>query len=57
MSDFNQVLEAKDKLNHNPNLRGTDDFKATKSNNALIDLKPKGLWYTWTNGREGNQNV
>ena len=57
MGDFNQMFEAKDKLSHNTDLRGIEMFQQVISNSAFFDLKPNGLWYTWTNGREWYHNV
>ena len=57
MRDFNRIFEAMDKPSHNADLRGIEMFQEVISNSALFYLKPNGLCYTWTNGREGTQNV
>lgn len=51
--DFNQVMEAKDKLSINQSLDGAKDFQDAVNQCGLVDLVPSGNWFTWSNNREG----
>ncbi|XVF53652.1 hypothetical protein PTKIN_Ptkin05aG0115900 [Pterospermum kingtungense] len=56
--DFNQVLNMKDKLFFkNNSLKGANLFKDCLDTCNLSEMPSKGIHWTWTNNREGNDIV
>ena len=57
MGDFNQVLHPSRRLSSCSKILGAEAFLAAIQEGYLVDLKPVGKWFTWTNNREGLVNV
>ncbi|KAF7841337.1 ribonuclease H [Senna tora] len=57
LGDFNQVGTNIEKLSKCRNIPGSKDMTDTINDIGLIDLKSKGNWFTWTNGRQGDDSV
>ena len=54
LGDFNQILRPEDKYSSCSNLYKADAFQTTINRCGLLELKSYGLWFTWTNNRNGN---
>ncbi|KAF7802526.1 reverse transcriptase [Senna tora] len=57
IGDFNQVLWRSDKLSTCKSCKGAENFQDTLETVGLVELPNKGIHYTWTNNREGEEEV
>ncbi|KAF7804493.1 putative LRR receptor-like serine/threonine-protein kinase [Senna tora] len=57
MGDFNQLIHASEKLSKNTHLSGVENFVNIINSCNMIDLLPSGNWFTWCNGRNGDEAV
>ncbi|KAF7821258.1 reverse transcriptase [Senna tora] len=57
IGDFNQVLRPSETLSTNLNIPGAEDFENFPNDAGLINLHPQGNWFTWTNGRLGEDAI
>lgn len=57
IGDFNQVDSKHQKLGGNSKLLRAQDFINWKLNNNLFDIPYKGVSFTWTNNRQGNDLI
>ncbi|KAF7839244.1 reverse transcriptase [Senna tora] len=55
--DFNQVTSMNEKLSHCLIIPGSEALSETINNLGLIDIPTSGNWFTWTNGRHGDDLV
>lgn len=52
LGDFNQVIQAKDKLSKCSSSKGCAAFNSLLMDQGLFELNSLGGWYTWTNNRK-----
>ncbi|KAF7815045.1 ribonuclease H [Senna tora] len=57
MGDFNQVLTSSENLSRCTSLKEADQLRNLVDSTDLIDLQAQGNWYTWHNGRLGDEAV
>lgn len=58
IGDFNQIrASSKRWVLSNSLLRGTTDFNDFIFSHKLIDLPPKGVYFTWCNNHSGNEVI
>ncbi|KAF7815029.1 reverse transcriptase [Senna tora] len=57
IGDFNQVLWRSDKLSTCKSCKGAENFQDTLETVGLVELPNKGIHYTWTNNKEGDEEV
>ncbi|KAF7807126.1 putative ribonuclease H protein At1g65750 family [Senna tora] len=57
LGDFNQIINSKEKLSKNKDIRGGSLLVDSINYLGLIDLPTFGNWFTWTNGRQGDDLV
>lgn len=57
LGDFNQILEAKDKLSKCNTSKGTQAFNNLLMDKGLFEINTLGGWYTWTNNRRNHDVV
>ncbi|KAF7821714.1 reverse transcriptase [Senna tora] len=52
-----EVLSNNEEMSRNQNIPGAVEFRQFVDSNNLIDIHPKGVWFTWTNGRKDDAAV
>ncbi|KAF7814696.1 ribonuclease H [Senna tora] len=57
IGDFNQIINNREKLSKNQKIRGSSRLVDSINSLGLIDLPTTGNWFTWTNGRQGDDLV
>lgn len=57
IGDFNQILNAKDKLSRCATSKGAEAFNSILMDRCLMEINPQGNWYTWTNNRKQSDVV
>ncbi|KAF7841845.1 reverse transcriptase [Senna tora] len=57
LGDFKQIINSREKLSKNKDIRGGSLLVDSISYLGLIDLPTYGNWFTWTNGRQGDDLV
>lgn len=57
MGDFNQVENHSEKLRGSKIIQGVRSFQEWKTSNNLLDIPFRGVRFTWTNNREGQEVI
>ncbi|CAI9099273.1 OLC1v1036061C1 [Oldenlandia corymbosa var. corymbosa] len=58
MGDFNQILNSIDKKSGSkPNRKVKEDLRGMLRVLDVAEIKHRGVWFTWSDGRKGNEEV
>ncbi|KAF7821931.1 reverse transcriptase [Senna tora] len=55
--NFNQVANIQEKMSQCQSILSSEDLNNTVNHLGLVDLQTVGNWFTWTNGRQGEDLV
>ena len=57
VGNLSLVLYATDKQSSSPKLASARDFQEALYHTRLLELRSCGVWFTWSNNKEGNDLV